>query len=273
MVNSCRECENCRAGDEQYCVKRQRRHLRRRRPRRHHHPGRLLAAPSSSTEDFVLRIPDGHPARRRPRRCCAPASPPTRRCATGSVGPGKKVAVVGLGGLGHMARQARRTRWAPRSPCSRRRSRSRRTACASAPTHYYATSDPATFKTLASTLRPDHQHVSARRSTSTPTSACSRLDGTLVNVGAPAGAAAGHRLHAVRQPPLVRRLDDRRHPRDPGDARLLRRARHRPRDRAHRRRRRSTRPTSACWPPTCATASSSTPPRSPDQRGRAVQAT
>ena len=40
--------------------------------------------------------------RRAPRRCCAPASPPGRRCATGMSGKGSKVAVVGLGGLGHM---------------------------------------------------------------------------------------------------------------------------------------------------------------------------
>ena len=35
-------------------------------------------------------------------RCCAPASPPTRRSKRNGVGPGKKVGVVGLGGLGHM---------------------------------------------------------------------------------------------------------------------------------------------------------------------------
>jgi uncharacterized zinc-type alcohol dehydrogenase-like protein len=37
------------------------------------------------------------------RRCCARALPPIRRCGTGKRGPGKKVGIVGLGGLGHMA--------------------------------------------------------------------------------------------------------------------------------------------------------------------------
>ncbi len=37
-----------------------------------------------------------------PLRCCAPGSRPTRRCATGASAKGKKVGVVGLGGLGHM---------------------------------------------------------------------------------------------------------------------------------------------------------------------------
>ena len=53
-------------------------------------------------------------------------------------------------------------------------------------------------------------------------------------------------------------LDDRRHRRDPGDARLLRRARHRAPKSSSSRPIRSTRPTSGCSPATSATASSST---------------
>ena len=70
---------------------REHRHLRRRRPRRHHHPGRLL---HPRRRDRRLR---GHASPRAssstsPRRCCAPASPPTRRCNHWGAGPGKKVA-------------------------------------------------------------------------------------------------------------------------------------------------------------------------------------
>ncbi|MFJ9292430.1 MULTISPECIES: alcohol dehydrogenase catalytic domain-containing protein [Streptomyces] len=41
MVNSCRECENCRQGEEQYCLNGHTLGLQQRRPRRHDHPGRL----------------------------------------------------------------------------------------------------------------------------------------------------------------------------------------------------------------------------------------
>ena len=44
MVNSCRECENCLAGMEQYCLKGNIQTYDGRRRRRHHHPGRLLDA-------------------------------------------------------------------------------------------------------------------------------------------------------------------------------------------------------------------------------------
>src|SRR5258708_20433724 len=37
-----------------------------------------------------------------PPRSCAAGSQSSRPCATGAVGKGKKVGVVGLGGLGHM---------------------------------------------------------------------------------------------------------------------------------------------------------------------------
>ena len=49
MVNSCRECENCLAGEEQYCLKGNTRTYASVDRRRHDHPGRLLARTSSST--------------------------------------------------------------------------------------------------------------------------------------------------------------------------------------------------------------------------------
>ena len=53
-------------------------------------------------EDFVLQRVRASSTRPVPPRCCAPASPRGRRSGTGTWGPGSKVGVVGLGGLGHM---------------------------------------------------------------------------------------------------------------------------------------------------------------------------
>lgn len=72
MAGSCRECANCLKGEEQYCLK-----------------------------DFVLRIPDGLPPDTAAPLLCAGITTcsPLRHWG---VGPGRKVAVVGLGGPGHI---------------------------------------------------------------------------------------------------------------------------------------------------------------------------
>jgi D-arabinose 1-dehydrogenase-like Zn-dependent alcohol dehydrogenase len=85
IVNSCRECDNCRAGEEQYCLQ-----------------GNTQAYCSVDRdgtitqggysthvvvdEDFVLRIPETLDFSKSPRSC-APASRCTRRCDTGGQGP------------------------------------------------------------------------------------------------------------------------------------------------------------------------------------------
>jgi hypothetical protein len=56
------------------------------------------ASSSTSTSCCACRRTSTCPAW---RRCCAPASPPGRRCAAG-IKKGHKVGIVGLGGLGHM---------------------------------------------------------------------------------------------------------------------------------------------------------------------------
>ena len=59
-----------------------------------------------------------------------------------------------------------------------------------------------------------------------------KRDGTMVLVGAPATPHPSPQVfNLIMQAPRARRLADRRHRRDPGDARLLRRARHRLRHR------------------------------------------
>lgn len=103
LVDSCRTCPNCRAGLEQYCDAGMTggtyggwdKHLN----------APTLGGYSQSivvTEDFVLRMPANlNPAAAAPLLCAGITTySPLRHW---KVGPGRKVGVVGLGGLGHMA--------------------------------------------------------------------------------------------------------------------------------------------------------------------------
>jgi uncharacterized zinc-type alcohol dehydrogenase-like protein len=101
MVNSCRECDNCQQGLEQYCQQ-----------------GNTQAYGSIdrdgtitqggysthivTDEDYVLRIPDGVDMESAGPLLCAGITTysPLRHW---NVGPNSRVAVVGLGGLGHLA--------------------------------------------------------------------------------------------------------------------------------------------------------------------------
>ncbi len=101
MVNSCRTCENCLAGEEQHCLA------------GHTETYGSVDAAGTVTQggysshivvnqDFVLRIPDSVPFELSAPLLCAGITTwsPLR---TWQVGPGSRVAVIGLGGLGHMA--------------------------------------------------------------------------------------------------------------------------------------------------------------------------
>lgn len=102
MVDSCRECAPCRNGHEQYCVTFPTvtyngvdRHDR--MPTHGGYSQQIVVA-----ESFVLKLPDGmDPAGAAPLLCAGITTwSPLRHW---QVGPGSKVAVIGLGGLGHMA--------------------------------------------------------------------------------------------------------------------------------------------------------------------------
>src|SRR3954465_8268843 len=101
MVNSCRECENCLAGDEQYCLRGNTQTYGSK-----DRDGTITYGGYSEQvvvdEDFVLRIPDHLDLDAAAPLLCAGITTysPLRGW---SAGPGKRVAVAGLGGLGHMA--------------------------------------------------------------------------------------------------------------------------------------------------------------------------
>jgi uncharacterized zinc-type alcohol dehydrogenase-like protein len=182
MVNSCGECANCRNGDEQYCLY-----------------GMVPTyagtdRDGSTTQggysthvvvdaDYVLRVPAGIDAAAAAPLLCAGITTyaPLRRWGAG---PGKKVAVVGLGGLGHMAVKLASAMGAEVTVLSqslKKQEDGRRLGA----DDYFATSDPDTFSRLAGRFDLIVNTVSAPIDVNAYLSLLA-VDGALVNVGAPA---------------------------------------------------------------------------------------
>ena len=181
LVNSCRECEHCQQGLEQYCL------------------GKAIGTYNSTDRDgtptyggysqqivvdehFVLQIPDALPLDQAAPLLCAGItmfSPLNHWQA----GPGKKVAIVGLGGLGHMGVKIAAAMGAEVSVLSQTMSKADDGKKFGAQ-HYYATSDPETLTKLRGTFDLIINTVSATLPMGRYLSLL-KLDGTLVNVGAP----------------------------------------------------------------------------------------
>lgn len=135
------------------------------------------------TEDFVVRIPEGVELDAAAPLLCAGITTysPLRHWGAG---PGKKIAVVGLGGLGHMAVKLAHAMGADVTVLSQSLKKMEDGLRLGAD-HYYATSDPATFEELAGSFDLIINTVSASLEISSYLQLL-RLDGALVNVGAPA---------------------------------------------------------------------------------------
>jgi uncharacterized zinc-type alcohol dehydrogenase-like protein len=181
MVDSCRECANCLQGEEQYCL-----------------PGNTQTYGSVDRdgtvtrggysthvvvdEDFVVRIPDGLALEVAAPLLCAGITTysPLRHWGAG---PGKQVAVVGLGGLGHMAVKIAHAMGAEVTVLSQSL-RKQQDGLKLGADAYYATSDPATFEELAGRFDLIVNTVSAQIDI-TAFIQLLGTDGALVNVGAP----------------------------------------------------------------------------------------
>jgi uncharacterized zinc-type alcohol dehydrogenase-like protein len=182
MVNSCRECASCRAGDEQYCVK-----------------GAIgtygfpdvdgtftqggYARRIVVTEEFVLRVPDALDLASAAPLLCAGITmySPLRRWGCG---PGKKVAIIGLGGLGHLGVKLAVAMGADVTVLSQTLKK-REDGLELGAAGYFATSDPGTFTTLAGQFDLIISTVSAQVNVDAYLSLLG-VGGTLVNVGIPA---------------------------------------------------------------------------------------
>jgi uncharacterized zinc-type alcohol dehydrogenase-like protein len=182
MVNSCGRCTNCRNGDEQYCLE------------------GMVPTYAGTDRDgsttqggysthvvvdagFVLRVPDGiDPAAAAPLLCAGITTfSPLRRWGAG---PGRRVAVVGLGGLGHMAVKLAHAMGAEVTVLSQSLKKQEDGLRLGADA-YFATGDPATFPELAGRFDLVVNTVSATIDVDAYLSLLA-VDGTLVNVGAPA---------------------------------------------------------------------------------------
>jgi alcohol dehydrogenase (NADP+) len=181
MVDSCGQCRYCQGGEEQFCVKgmigtygvigKD---------------GQLTQGGYSThivvTQDFVLRIPDGLDLDVAAPLLCAGITTYSPLNHWGA-GPGKKVAVVGLGGLGHMAVKIAHAMGAEVSVLSQSLKKQEDGLRLGAD-HYHATSDPEIFEKLAGSFDLVLNTVSAVIDVDAYLSLLA-VDGALVNVGAP----------------------------------------------------------------------------------------
>jgi uncharacterized zinc-type alcohol dehydrogenase-like protein len=133
-------------------------------------------------EKYVLRVPDSIPLDRAAPLMCAGITlySPLRHWRAG---PGKKVAIVGLGGLGHMGVKIAHALGADVTVLSQSLAK-KDDGLAMGAGAYYATSDPATFRTLRNTFDLIINTVSAKLDWNALLSLL-KIDGTLVVVGIP----------------------------------------------------------------------------------------
>jgi uncharacterized zinc-type alcohol dehydrogenase-like protein len=114
-----------------------------------------------------------------------------------NAGPGKKVAIVGMGGLGHLAVQYAHAMGAEVTVLSQSMSK-KDEAFELGADRYFATSDPATFTELAGRFDLILNTVSANLNVDAYLSLL-RVDGALVNVGAPSQPDQYHVFSLIMQ--------------------------------------------------------------------------
>ena len=182
FVDSCRECAQCRAGEEQYCtnpgmVGTYNGVGRDGRPTQGGYSGAIVV-----DENYVLRIPDSLPLDAAAPLLCAGITlySPLRHW---NAGPGTQVAVIGLGGLGHMGVKLAHAMGATVTVLSQSLKKMEDGLRLGAD-EYYATSDPETFEKLAGSFDLILNTVSATLDLSDYLGLL-KLDGTLVELGMP----------------------------------------------------------------------------------------
>ncbi|MEV0749222.1 NAD(P)-dependent alcohol dehydrogenase [Streptomyces sp. NBC_01220] len=181
MVDSCRACENCEAGLEQYCSE--------------GNVGTYNAIGKDGEptyggysthvvvdENYTLRIPEGIALDEAAPLLCAGITTYSP-LAHWNAGPGKKVAIVGLGGLGHMGVKIAHALGAEVTVLSQTL-RKEADGLKLGADHYFATSDPKTFEQLKGSFDLIISTVSAPLPLDTYL-ALLKTDGAMVNVGAP----------------------------------------------------------------------------------------
>ncbi|WEZ06882.1 NAD(P)-dependent alcohol dehydrogenase [Priestia flexa] len=181
MVDSCGDCENCRKGEEQYCLNGMTPTYagvdKYGEPTQGGYSTHIVVI-----EDFVVKIPDNIELDAAAPLLCAGITTfsPLHRW---EAGPGKKVAIVGMGGLGHMAVKIASAMEADVTVLSQTLNK-QEDGLSFGAKEYYATNNPETFKKLSGSFDLIINTVSAKIDMDAYFSLLT-LDGTLVSVGAP----------------------------------------------------------------------------------------
>ena len=180
MVDSCRECVNCKAGEEQYCLQ----------GNVGTYGGMLDGKPTDGgysqkivvDEAFVLGIPEGIGLDAAAPLLCAGITlySPLKHWGAG---PGKKVAIIGMGGLGHMGVKIASALGAEVTVLSQSLKK-QEDGLAFGADHFYATNEPETFDALAGTFDLIVNTVSANLDINAYLGLLA-VNGTLIEVGAP----------------------------------------------------------------------------------------
>jgi uncharacterized zinc-type alcohol dehydrogenase-like protein len=181
FVDSCRECENCKAGEEQYCLKGMVETYN-----GHQYDGAETFGGYSTQivvdENYVLRIPEGVELDAAAPLLCAGITLYSPLKHWGAA-PGKRVAILGMGGLGHMGVKIAHALGAEVTVLSQTLSKQEDGFRLGAD-HYYATSDETTFTELENYFDLIVNTVSVNLDMDAYLGLL-RLDGALVNVGIP----------------------------------------------------------------------------------------
>lgn len=189
FVDSCRNCENCKQGLQQYCLEGMTgtyNQLER--------DGKTVAMGGYSNyfvinEDYAVHIPENLPLEGVAPLLCAGITlySPIKHW---NVGPGKKVAVMGLGGLGHMGVKFAVAMGADVTVLSHSPHK-KDDALAMGAHHFVATNDDSVFAEHAKTFDVILNTVSAELDINKYVSLL-KLDGTLVVIGLPGKPYAVH---------------------------------------------------------------------------------
>jgi alcohol dehydrogenase (NADP+) len=181
FVDSCRECGSCLAGLEQYCkvgmVGTYNATGKDGLPTQGGYSGAIVV-----DDNYVLRIPDALPLDAAAPLLCAGITTysPLRRW---NAGPGTRVAVIGLGGLGHMAVKLGAAMGADVTVLSQSLKKMEDGLRLGA-RNYYATEDNETFKKLGGSFDLILNTVSANLDIPAYLNLLD-VDGTLVELGLP----------------------------------------------------------------------------------------
>jgi len=194
FVDSCRDCTSCREGLEQYCergmiatyngVEKD---------------GKTPTQGGYSTqivvdEKYVLQIPENLPLDKAAPLLCAGITTysPLRNW---KAGPGKKVAVIGLGGLGHMAVKIAKAMGAEVTVLSQSLKKKEDGTRLGA-SHFYATSDVKTFESLSNRFDLILNTVSVELDWNQYLDLLKR-DGVMVILGVPTKAPQVHAFNLI----------------------------------------------------------------------------